>query len=245
MSDHETASELAAEEPTSTSDTPEATSNGQPFATHRSHLSAGQMVTALSRHKVLAGASAVAALGLIIYATSSHAASAGGSRAAGTAGAATQHPYPSSSAVTAEPPRGGSPAFPPRTLAGFRTFAATGNASQVQQIGRASLGLASCPTPNIYVTVRPKLGVRPLEADLSAFFLEKGLLRSHCQAFVFAFQSRSDYEAHRNSGYTAGRVALTNDSGSQHNLEVDTGAATSLIYHPGNRFDFSFHSAAR
>jgi hypothetical protein len=73
------------------------------------------------------------------------------------------------------------------------------------------------------------LSGRTLQADLSAFFVQNGLLASQCQAFVFAYDRRSAYLANRNDGYTAGRVALTNNSGSERNLEVDTGN----FYHPG------------
>jgi hypothetical protein len=68
---------------------------------------------------------------------------------------------------------------------------------------------------------------------LSAFFMQNGLLASQCQAFVFAYDSHSAYLANRNDGYTAGRVALTNNSGSERNLEVDTGN----FYHPQTQFN--------
>jgi hypothetical protein len=127
--------------------------------------------------------------------------------------------------------------FPPKTVAEFRAFAATGDASQVHEVGTASEGSPSCPTPNIYVTVSPTLTGRTLEADISAFFLQNGLLASQCQAFVFAYHSRSDYLANRNDGFTAGRVAVTNNYGSpQWNLEVDTGSAWSQQ----TQFDFNY-----
>ena len=50
--------------------------------------------------------------------------------------------------------------FPPRTLAQFRAFAATGNASQVHQVATNNEGLPSCPQPNIDVTVSRRLAVR-------------------------------------------------------------------------------------
>ncbi len=117
------------------------------------------------------------------------------------------------------------PGFPPKTLAAFRAFAATGDASQVHRVATSSDGLPSCPEPSIYVTVSRALTGRALEADLSAFFVQNGLINSHCQAFVFAYHSRRDYRAHRDDGYTAGRVALTTNaaSGPKYNLEVDAG----------------------
>jgi hypothetical protein len=130
------------------------------------------------------------------------------------------------------------PSFPPTTLAGFRAFAATGDASQVHQVATSSEGLPSCPEPNSYVTVSPALTGKALEADLSAFFVQSGFLSSQCQAFVFAYHSMSDYQANKDNGFTAGRVALTTNSGSspQFNLEVDTGSATS----EQTEFDFNF-----
>lgn len=145
---------------------------------------------------------------------------------------------PSAGAAAPRSPAPGKPDFPPKNLASFRAFAATGDPTRVHQISTSSKGLPSCPTPTIYVTVSPGLKGRRLEADLSAFFLGRGLIGSQCQAFVFAFRSRSDYRAHQNDGYTAGRVALTNNSGSQRNLEVDTGEVTSVLSSP--RFDFNF-----
>jgi len=130
------------------------------------------------------------------------------------------------------------PSFPPKTLAAFRAFAATGDASEVHQVGSSTEGLPSCPEPAIDVTVSPGLTIRELKADLSAFFVQGGLLGNQCQAFVFAFHSRSDYQANVNNGYTAGRVALTTNSGPgpQHNLEVDAGN----VYNFPAQFDFNF-----
>lgn len=129
------------------------------------------------------------------------------------------------------------PGFPPTTLAGFQSFAATGDASQVHQVASGSEGLPSCPEPNFDVTVSPSLTGRALEADLSAFFVQQGVLSSQCQAFVFAYHSESDYQAHKDDGFTAGRVALTTTgTGSQMNIEVDTGSATNTQA----EFDFNF-----
>jgi hypothetical protein len=130
------------------------------------------------------------------------------------------------------------PAFPPATLAAFRAFAATGDASKVHQVGSSTEGLPSCPDPSIYIVVSPALAGRALQADLSAFFVQSGLLGSQCQAFVFAYHSRSDYLANTDNGYTAGRVALTTNAGSglRHNLEVDAGNVDDF---PA-QFDFNF-----
>jgi hypothetical protein len=134
----------------------------------------------------------------------------------------------------------GRPGFPPKSLASFRAFAATGNPAQVRQIGTSSKGVPSCSTPNIYVAVNSGPTGRRLEADLAAFFLRSGLIGRQCQAFVFAYRSPSDYQAHQGDGYTVGRVALTNISGSQRNLEVDTGEVTSETYNPQAQFAFDF-----
>jgi hypothetical protein len=130
------------------------------------------------------------------------------------------------------------PSFPPETLAAFRAFAATGDASEVHQVANNTVGLASCPDPAIYVTVSPGLTVREVEADLSAFFVQSGLLSNQCQPVVWAYHSRSDYEANNGNGYTAGRVIITTNTGPgpQHNLEVDAGAADDF---PA-QFDFNF-----
>jgi hypothetical protein len=131
------------------------------------------------------------------------------------------------------------PSFPPKTLAAFRAFAATGDASRVHQIATSNEGLPSCPKPNIEVTVSRGVTGKALEADLAAFFVQNGLVGNQCGAFVFAYHSKSDYEANQNNGYTAGRVALTINSGGgpQRNLEVDAGDATSMQQ---AQFDFNF-----
>jgi hypothetical protein len=68
--------------------------------------------------------------------------------------------------------------------------------------------------------------------------VQSGLLSSQCQAFVFAYHSTSDYKANINNGYTAGRVALTTNSGPgpKFNLEVDAGNA----YNFPAQFNFNF-----
>jgi hypothetical protein len=130
------------------------------------------------------------------------------------------------------------PEFPPKMLAAFRAFAATGDASQVHEIRYQESGLPSCPEPNYMVSVSRTITGRVLEADLSAFFVQRGLLGNHCQAFVFAFHGRHDYRVHRDDGYTAGRVALTANAGSgpKYNLEVDAGD----VYDFPTQFDFNF-----
>ena len=94
------------------------------------------------------------------------------------------------------------------------------------------------------MTVNSGATGRRLEADLAAFFLRIGLIGGRCQAFVFAYHSRGDYQAHRDDGYTVGRVALTtgsgSGSGSERNLEVDTGEVTSETYNPKTQFAFDF-----
>lgn len=150
-------------------------------------------------------------------------------------------PVPSASSAVAASPVAQKPVFPPKTMADFRAFAATGDASQVHQLTTSTQGSGSCPSRNVYVMVSQKLAGRALEADLSAFFVQTGLVSGQCQAFVFADHSRSDYRSHLNDGFTAGRVALTNSgSGSQRNLEVDTGEVTAENYDQQSEFDFSF-----
>jgi hypothetical protein len=200
---------------------------------------------ALGRHKVVTIIGAVIALSVIVHFADPNAGSSGNHAASAPTPTATQTPSASpshrASGKTATVVRR-TPGFPPKTLNAFRSFAATGDASPVHQIGQAQEGSSSCPEPNIYVTVSRAITGRALEADLSAFFMEKSLISDHCQAFVFAFYGRHDYRVHRNDGYTVGRVALTsNASGSQpYNLEVDTGEATSEAVNMKTQFDFNF-----
>jgi len=125
--------------------------------------------------------------------------------------------------------------FPPKTLAAFLAFAATGDASQVTQVASTTVGLATCPQPSVDVIVSSGLSDRMLAADLSAFFVQEGFTNNQCGAVVFAYHSESDYQANQNNGFTAGRV-ITTANGSQLNLEVDTGAATA----EQSEFDFNF-----
>jgi hypothetical protein len=129
--------------------------------------------------------------------------------------------------------------FPPTSLADFRAFAATGDASKVHPVGTSSEGQRSCPETTIYVTVSPALSGRTLEADLSAFFVHSGLINSPCPASVYAYYSRSEYQADSDGGYTAGSVALTMSEG-QGNLAVDTGNVTSGTYNIKSQFNFNF-----
>ena len=213
-------------------------------ASSPSHNRFERLGAILARHKIWTGVGAFMALSVIVYATNPHAATGGAhpvSAPAATATAtATLRPVSTTSApvTAASSTTARKPGFPPKTLAAFRAFAATGDASEVHQVGTSSEGLPSCPEPNIYVTVNPALTVRELEADLSAFFVQSGLLNSQCQAFVFAFHSRNDYRANMNNGFTAGHVALTTNtgSGSQRNLEVDAGD----VYDFPAQFDFNF-----
>jgi hypothetical protein len=80
------------------------------------------------------------------------------------------------------------------------------------------------------------------EADLAAFFMQRGLISDSCQAFVFAFRSRRDYEAHTDDGYTVGRIALTTNSGSSppYNLEMGIGNITRAPIDLKAQFDFNF-----
>lgn len=215
---------------------------GHTGRSNRKHLGA-----ALGRHKILTGVGAFVALALIVYAADPHAAGSGAHSAPTPTATATvpaaSRPVPTASARAAVSPSTTrhKDRFPPTTLAAFRAFAATGDASQVHQVGAGSEGLPSCPEPNIYVTVNGGLSPKTLEADLSAFFVQSGLINSPCQAFLFAYHSHSDYQAHLGDGYTVGRLALTNTgSGAQRNLEVDVGAVTSEAYNMQTQFDFNF-----
>jgi hypothetical protein len=148
-------------------------------------------------------------------------------------------PATSSATVAASAPAiARKPSFPPKTLAAFRAFAATGDASRVHEVASAGEGLPSCPQPNRYVTVSPAVTGRALEADLSAYFVQNGLLSNQCGAVVFAYHSMSDYQVNKDNGFTAGRVILSNNNGSspQFNLEVDTGSATNTLA----TFNFNF-----
>jgi hypothetical protein len=216
-----------------------------------SHNSVKRLGTILAEHKIWTGVGAFIALSVIVYAANPHATNGGAhpksTPAVPAVAPATPRPVsttPRPVSATSAPATAASsttarkPSFPPRTLAAFRAFADSGDASEVHQVGSSTEGLPSCPVPNIYVTVSPGLTTRELEADLSAFFAQSGLLNNQCQAFVFAFHSRSDYQANSNNGYTAGRVALTMNSGSgpQHNLEVDAGD----VYDFPAQFDLNF-----
>ncbi len=141
--------------------------------------------------------------------------------------------------AAASPARAAKPAFPPSSLAAFRAFAATGDASEVTQVGFVSNGLPSCPEPTYYVTIPSSLGVRAVEADLSAFFVQKnGFASNACGgAVVFAYHSLSDYNANKGNFFTAGRVIVgTNSPGPPYNLEVDAGSDLS----PTGSFNFNF-----
>ena len=212
-------------------------------ASSPSHNHFKRLGTIMAAHKIWTGVGAFMALSVIVYATNPHAAN-GAHPVSAPAATATATVTPRPASTTSVPVAAASsttarkPSFPPKTLAAFRAFAVTGDASEVHQVGSSTEGLPSCPEPAIYVTVSPGLTIRELEADLSAFFVQSGLLSNQCQAFVFAFHSRSDYQANVNNGYTAGRVALTTNSGPgpQRNLEVDAGD----VYNFPAQFDFNF-----
>jgi hypothetical protein len=143
-----------------------------------------------------------------------------------------QAPVSQASAKTSAPVAA---SFPPASLAAFRAFAATGDAAQVTQVGFTNDGLSSCPDPTYDVTIPQSLGVRAVEADLSAFFVQAGLLGNQCGPVVFAFYSKA--QANAGNGYTAGRVIITTNSpGPPWNLEVDAGGDVS----PAGSFNFNF-----
>jgi hypothetical protein len=138
-------------------------------------------------------------------------------------------------AATASPAAAARPGFPPATPAAFRSFAATGDAAQVREVASAGEGLPSCPQTARYVTVSPGVTGRALEADLSAYFVQNGLLGNQCGAVVFAYHSLSDYQRNNGNGYTAGRVILSGNNGSgPYSLEVDAGSDT------GTQAEFGF-----
>jgi hypothetical protein len=197
---------------------------------------------ALAGHKILTGVGAFIVLSLIVYAADPHGTHPSPVPAATATATAASRPASTTPATVAaaSPTTAYKPRFPPETLAGFRAFAATGDASQVHQISTSNEGLPSCPEPNIYVTINPALTGRTVEADLSAFFVQSGLINSQCQAFVYAYHSENDYQTHRNDGYTAGRLALTTGSDSQRSLEVDVGEVTSEINNLQTQFSFNF-----
>jgi hypothetical protein len=190
-----------------------------------------------NRNTILLAIAAFAVLGVIVYAINPNGVN-GAAHPASSSTTASATPVTASRAVAPSPAAAHKRSFPPTTLTGFRAFAAKGDASRVEQIATRTEGLPSCPDPNIDVAVKPGLTGKALEADLAAFFVQSGLLDNQCQAFVFAFHSKSDYEAHQNDGFTVGRVALTANSGSgpQHNLEVDAGNVANVQA----QFNFNF-----
>ena len=217
---------------------------------HARHTGRGrqrQLGAALARHKLLTGVGALIALSLIVYVADPHATHLAPPLAATATVATAPRPASTTAATVAasSPKSAYRPRFPPKTLASFRAFAATGDASQVHQVSTSNEGLPSCPEPNIYVTINPALTGQTLEADLSAFFVQSGLINSQCQEFVFAYDSENDYQAHQTDGYTAGRVALTAGSGSQRNLEVDVGDVTSEVNNLQAQFSFNFKTSRR
>ena len=224
--------------------------HGRPDHQRASRLGRGGLSNALARHKIWTGVGAFILLSVIVYAATPHPNASGPASTVATATASPKIAKPSPSVAStylapvsvrnrdSSKHDARKPSFPPRTLAAFRAFAATGDASQVHQIDTSTEGLPSCPNPNIFVTVSRALTGRTLEADLSAFFVQSGLIDNRCQAFVFAFHSKADYQANENNGYTAGRVALTTNGGSgpQYNLEVDAGN----VYDFPPEFNFNF-----
>lgn len=214
-----------------------------------SHYRFNELRSMLARHKVWTGIAAFMAVSIIVYAANPHPAGNSVHQASARATTftaadsprppATPHPVRKiSTRAAASSTTARQPSFPPETLAAFRAFAATGDASEVHMVGTSTEGLPSCPVPNFFVTVSSALTTREVEADLSAFFVEQGLLGNQCQAFVFAYHSRSDYNANVDNGYTAGRVALTTNGGSgpPFNLEVDAGD----VYDFPPEFNFNF-----
>ena len=195
----------------------------------------------------MTGVGALIVLSLIVYVADPHGTHLAPIPAAGATATAASRPASTTAATVAvsSPKTAYKPRFPPKTLAGFRAFVATGDASQVHQVSSSNEGLQSCPERNIYVRINPALTGQTLEADLSAFFVQSGLINSQCQEFVFAYHSENDYQAHQTDGYTAGRVALTAGSGSQRNLEVDVGDVTSEVNNLQAQFSFNFKTSRR
>jgi len=187
----------------------------------------------MARHKVVTGAVALAALGLIVYAVGF------GATSSGTPTSAPSTPSGAGS-TSSSPPR--KPVFPPQTLDDFRAFAATGDASQVTEIDSSSEGLPSCPVRTFYVAVSSGLTPKEVEAGLSAFAVQQGLLDKHCGGFVYAFRSAADYQAHFNDGYTVGRVSMDTDGGGspRGDLEVDAGDQTSGSIQATFKFTFYY-----
>jgi hypothetical protein len=179
--------------------------------------------------KILAGSGVVfVALVIIGGLTSSTQTAAGHTSAAAAptsspAARATHTPRPSATGRTSTPKPAASPAFPPRTMKAFLRFAATGDAGEVTQIGYQTTGLPSCPDPT-YTVLIPTLSVRATEADLSAFFVDKGLAANQCAPVVWAYYNRA--QANAGNGYTAGiAIITTNSPGPPWNLEVAAGSA--------------------
>jgi len=123
--------------------------------------------------------------------------------------------------------------YPPTTLNQFKAFAGTGDSTAIHAFFSDTKGSPSCPKPNISATADPGVTGRQLEADESAFFLQRGLVDQPCSAFLFLFHSQTETD---DNGFTVGRVNMDVPmSGATHTIEVDTGDAPAS---PSYRFSY-------
>jgi hypothetical protein len=138
-------------------------------ASSPSHNHFKRLGAMLAEHKIWAGVGAFIALSVIVYATNPHAANGGAhpvSAPAATATATvtarpastTSAPVTAASSTTARKPSFPPKTFPPKTLAAFRAFVATGDASEVHQVGSSTEGLPSGPAQSPPSTLRSVLG---------------------------------------------------------------------------------------
>jgi hypothetical protein len=123
----------------------------------------------------------------------------------------------------------------PANLAGFMSLAAEGDAKAIHSFSSETLGTPDCRIPNVYATARPGLSTGQLEADMAAYFIQRGF-ESQCRAALFLFRTPGDK---RGEGFNAGRIFLDRNSDGSHNLTLDVGSVQET-YGLKDTFTFDF-----
>jgi len=127
--------------------------------------------------------------------------------------------------TTVPPPVAPVVVYPPTTLDQFKAFARSGNPTAIHPYKSEAVGAVGiCPQPRVEATADANLPVRELQADESAFFLQRGYLDQDCGGVLFLFDSPS---TSHDGGYNVGRVLYdVGSSDPAHRLEVDTSDIT-------------------